>query len=121
MPTLRAANLMSGDEVRRAARSVRDYLCRNYNATVINGFRRHFKRQPEDWNLHFGNMFHLQAASRRKDAPKKRTVMDTMADQSFTRSDYVEHERTYRYFVKGLAVFAALVLLTLIILAYATM
>lgn len=47
--------------------------------------------------------------------------MDTKADQSFTKSDYVEHERTYRYFVKGVVIFAALALLVLIILAYATM
>lgn len=44
-----------------------------------------------------------------------------MANEGFTQADYAEHERTYRYFVKAVAIFAAHVLLILIILAYATM
>lgn len=49
--------------------------------------------------------------------------MDTKASEDIARygHEYAAHERTYRYFVRGVALSAAFVLLVLIILAYATL
>ncbi|CFX01817.1 protein of unknown function [Candidatus Filomicrobium marinum] len=47
--------------------------------------------------------------------------MTAQTTETFTESDYADHVRTYRSFVKGIATAAGLILLTLIILAYATM
>jgi len=41
--------------------------------------------------------------------------------EGFTEEDYASHVRTYRTFVRAVAMFTGLVLLTLILLAYATM
>lgn len=47
--------------------------------------------------------------------------MTAQTTEVFNESDYAEHVRTYRTFVKGVATAAGLILLTLIVLAYATM
>jgi len=41
-----------------------------------------------------------------------------MADHMPSREDFAEHEQTYRYFVRGVLLFAAHLLLILLILAW---
>jgi len=44
--------------------------------------------------------------------------MDAVEGPPVPREDWAEHERTYKYFVRGVAVFAAHVLVILLILAW---
>ena len=41
-----------------------------------------------------------------------------MVEQAASSEDFAEHEKTYRYFVRGVFLFAAHVLLILLILAW---
>ena len=42
----------------------------------------------------------------------------SMVEQAASTEDFAEHEKTYRYFVRGVLLFAAHVLLILLILAW---